>query len=236
MAEMSSTDHGTPSETAESGNADSRGMIQVWDPFVRIGHWILVAGFLIAYFTEGEPAWLHEWAGYAVAITILLRVVWGFIGSEHARFSDFVRSPVAAWEYIKGIPAGTAKRFIGHNPAGGLMALALMASLFAASYTGMAMIAQEGEGPLASFMGPAATAQVEFIGPAFADDDEYGEYGEGRERGEGGEAGEQWEELHEFFANLTLVLMGLHIMGFITSSFAHNENLVRAMIDGRKRA
>lgn len=235
MAEMSSTDHSTPSGTADPRNADRGDWIQVWDPVVRIGHWVLVAGFLTAYLTEGEPEWLHTWAGYAVAVTVILRVIWGFIGPQHARFGDFVRGPVAAWDYIKGIPTGTAKRFIGHNPAGGLMAVAMLASLGATTYTGMAMLAQEGEGPLARFMGPAATAQVEVIGPAYADEDEYGAYGEGRARGEGGEAGEQWEELHEVLANLTLVLMLLHVTGVLVSSMAHNENLVRAMIDGRKR-
>ncbi|WP_299437443.1 cytochrome b/b6 domain-containing protein [uncultured Rhodospira sp.] len=214
---------------------ETRSMMQVWDPVVRIGHWVLVGGFLICYLTEGEPEWLHNNVGYLVAITVILRLVWGFIGPKHARFSDFVRGPGAALGYLRDELSGKAKRFIGHNPAGGLMALALLASLGATTYTGMAMLAEEGEGPLASVMGP--TAQVAVVGPALADEDEHEEYGEhGGETGGHGEAGEQWEEIHEFFANTTLVLMALHILGVIASSTAHRENLVRAMIDGRKRA
>jgi cytochrome b len=210
-------------------------MIQVWDPVVRIGHWVLVAGFLTCYLTEGEPEWLHVNAGYAVALVIILRVVWGFVGPGHARFSDFVRAPGEALTYVKGLLSGSARRFIGHNPAGGLMAVALLASLGATTYTGMAMLAQEGEGPLASVMGP--TAQVAVVSPALADDDEHEEHREhGGEAGGHSEAGEQWEEIHEVFANLTLALMALHILGVIASSTAHRENLVRAMIDGRKRA
>jgi len=224
----------TTAETLSSGPEapEKRSMIQVWDPVVRIGHWVLVAGFLTCYLTEGEPEWLHNNVGYLIAITVILRLVWGFIGPKHARFTDFVRGPGAAIGYIKDEMGGSAKRFIGHNPAGGLMALALLASLGATTFTGMAMLAQEGEGPLASVMGP--TAQVAVVSPALADEDEHEEH---REHGGGhGEAGEQWEEIHEFFANLTLALMALHIMGVIASSLAHRENLVRAMVHGRKRA
>jgi cytochrome b len=214
------------------------GMIKVWDPVVRIGHWVLVGGFAICYLTEGEPEWLHNNVGYLIAITVVLRLVWGFIGPKHARFTDFVRGPGAAIGYIKDEMGGSAKRFIGHNPAGGLMAVALLASLGVTTYTGMAMLAEEGEGPLATFMGPGATAQVEFIGPALADDDEHEEYERdgGYEGGGHSQAGEQWEEIHEIFANVTLILMCLHILGVVFSSMAHRENLVRAMIDGRKRA
>ncbi|KAA5603946.1 cytochrome B [Roseospira marina] len=206
-------------------------MIEVWDPVVRLGHWVLVGGFLTAYLTEGEPEWLHTGAGYAVAATVGLRVVWGFIGPQHARFTDFVRAPRHALAYLSGLASGSAPRFVGHNPAGGLMALALLASLGATAFTGMAMIAQEGEGPLAPFMGPAATASVAIVSPALADDHEWSEHRDGRS---GSETGEGWEEAHELFANLTLILMALHLFGVIASSLAHRENLVRAMIDGRK--
>lgn len=232
------TDTTADSKSPSPENTGKPDWITVWDPVVRIGHWVLVAGFLICYLTEGEPEWLHVNAGYAVAITIILRVVWGFIGPRHARFSDFVRAPGEAVTYVKGLLSGSARRFIGHNPAGGLMALAMLASLGATTYTGMAMLAEEGKGPLASVTGPAAPIQVAVIGSAQADDDEDDEheYGERGETGGGhSEAGEQWEEVHELFANITLGLMVLHILGVIASSTAHRENLVRAMIHGRKR-
>jgi len=204
-------------------------MIQVWDPIIRISHWVLVAGFLTAYLTEGEPEWLHTSAGYAVAITVLGRVAWGFIGPERARFSDFVRGPGAAIAYIKGVLSGTAPRFIGHNPAGGLMIVAMLASLAATTYTGMAMLAEDGRGPLA-----AVETSPAVVSTALADEYEHDRDAHGA--GGHSEAAETWEEWHETFANLTLALMLLHVLGVVVSSTVHRENLVRAMIDGRKRA
>ena len=65
--------------------------VKVWDPFVRLFHWVVVAGFLVCYITEGRPRWLHVNSGYVIGVLVVLRVVWGVIGPRHARFSDFVR-------------------------------------------------------------------------------------------------------------------------------------------------
>lgn len=224
-------------KTAKDSTTSTDSMITVWDPLVRIGHWVLVGGFLVAYLTQGEPEDLHTLAGYAVAAVVLIRLLWGFAGPKHARFADFVRGPGAALSYIQGLMRGSSPRFIGHTPAGGLMVVALLLSLGATAFTGMGMLAQEGEGPLAPMMGPAATAQIQVIAPAQADDDDDHEGREGHGGGEHGEnpAAEQWEEVHELFANLSFILIGLHVLGVIASSTAHRENLVRSMIDGRKR-
>ena len=201
--------------------------IKVWDPLVRIFHWSLVAAFTIAYLSEDDWQSLHVWAGYTVAGLVAFRLLWGFVGSEHARFRDFVFSPATVFGYIKDLVALRAKRYIGHNPAGGAMVIALLISLAATTLTGMQLYAvEENRGPFAAI----TVEGISPIGTAMADEDEY-EYGEGRE---GKEGEELWEELHEFFANFTLLLVFLHIAGVVVSSFAHGENLPRAMVTGKK--
>lgn len=181
--------------------------IKVWDPMVRIFHWGLVAMFIIAYATEDELMTVHAYAGYTIIGLLVFRLVWGFIGTRHARFSDFVRPPREAVAYVKDMAALRAKRFLGHNPAGGLMIVALLLSLLLTTLTGLAAYGVEGSGPLA-------------IGLAGA-----GEFAE-----------EALEEIHEFFANFTLLLVGIHVAGVILGSILHGENLVRAMFTGRKPA
>lgn len=210
-------------------------MIRVWDPVVRIGHWVLVAGFATAWLTEGEPEWLHTWAGYAVAATVVLRVIWGFVGPERARFTHFVVGPGRAFAYVRALLTGKAPRHVGHSPAGGLMAVALLAALAGTTLTGMILYAQEeNAGPLAPWYGTqrAAIDMPAVIAPALADEDEREHGGDG-EHGE--DRGETMEELHEIFANLTLGLVLLHLCGVVVASLAHRENLPRAMIDGLKR-
>jgi cytochrome b len=219
---------------AEATDMQEGRLVRVWDPLVRIGHWVLVAGFTTAYLTEGEPEWLHTWAGYAVAITVAVRIVWGFVGPERARFSDFVTGPGRAVRYLRDLVQGRAERHVGHSPAGGLMTVALLLSLAGTTIAGMGLLAaEEGEGPLAGIVAQGEAPPMP-VSIARADEDEYGEYGEA---GEGGEEGEEiWEEVHEIFANLTLALIILHIGGVALSSYAHKENLPRAMVTGRKRA
>ncbi|SDH92223.1 cytochrome b/b6 domain-containing protein [Lutimaribacter saemankumensis] len=202
------------------------GMVRVWDPLIRVGHWVLVVAFATAYLSEGEPQWLHSYAGYAIAVTVAVRILWGFVGPRRARFTDFVTGPGRVLQYLRDLVSGRAERHLGHSPAGGAMTVALLFALALTALSGMATLAvEEGQGPLAGIV----TAQSL---PAWAmeEDDDHDEYGE---QGEGGEA---FEEIHEFAANATLLLIVLHLLGVLWASRVHGENLARAMISGRKRS
>ncbi len=180
----------------------------VWDPFVRVFHWSLVAAFVVAYVTEDEMMTLHVYAGYLIAGLLVFRVIWGFIGPRHARFSDFVYTPAEVLGYLKDMASGHPARYLGHNPAGGVMIVLLLVSLVVTVITGLLVLGGEaGTGFLASTLAVS-----------------------------GGEGGEAWEEVHEFFGNFTLFLVVLHVAGVILGGLLHGENLVRAMVTGKKKA
>lgn len=208
--------------------------VRVWDRVVRIGHWTLVLAFFIAYFTEDDFLTLHVWAGYLVVAVVAVRLVWGLIGTRHARFSDFVRSPATILRYMRDLAGHRARRYIGHNPAGGAMIVALLISLSGTAYSGLVLYAvEEDAGPLAGWIADrnASPALPELVSGAYADEQEHGDTNEHKD-----EAREEfWEELHEFFVNFTLLLVVLHVVGVLHGSFVDRENLVKAMITGRKR-
>ena len=181
--------------------------VKVWDPLIRIFHWALVVGFFIAYFTEEDFLTPHVWVGYMVGGLLLFRVVWGFIGPSHARFSDFVFSPAVVVSYVKDVLLLKAKRFIGHNPAGGAMIILLLISLLITTLSGIVLYAVgDNAGPMAAWMGG--------LGESWED---------------------IFEELHEFFADFTMFLVFIHVAGVLVESLIHRENLVRAMVNGYKR-
>ncbi len=197
-AETDSLDTATP----EAGQR-----VRVWDPLVRIFHWSLAAGFATAFIVEDDLLGVHVWAGYLVLSLIAVRLVWGVIGTRHARFGDFVRGPAEIKAYLVDVLRFRAPRYLGHNPAGGAMILLLLLAVTATGVSGMALYgAQEFAGPLASLMSGMPES-----------------------------SGEALEEVHEFFANFTLVLVILHLAGVAFSSLSHRENLIGAMITGFKR-
>ena len=199
--------------------------VKVWDPLVRICHWSLVVFFAIAYVTgEGESD-LHIYSGYAVLGLVVIRLLWGFIGSEHARFKDFIFNPGTVIQYLKSIVSGNPRRYLGHNPAGGYMAILLLIMLVVVTITGLKVYGIDGHGPLAYNTGFAA------ISVAIAGDD----HKTGKREAENPEK-KFWKEIHEAASNFTLTLIVLHILGVIASSFFHKENLVKAMITGEKEA
>jgi cytochrome b len=196
--------------------------IVVWDPLVRLFHWILVVAFLLAYFTEGElfedvwDQWLdgarlqdfHVWAGYTIAGLLIFRLFWGFVGSRHARFGDFVRGPRTVLSYVGAVLTLRAPRYLGHNPAGGTMIVLLLLSLVVTVVSGLMLYgADKGLGPLAGVLMNSSDGLIDAT-----------------------------EEIHEFFANFTVLLVAGHLIGILWESLLHRENLAQAMITGRKRA
>ncbi len=194
--------------------------IPFWDPLLRLFHWSLLFAFCAAYFSEAELFeglqdrfngellhTIHIWAGYAIAGLLLFRLLWGFVGPRYARFSDFVFRPGEVLAYLGGVLTLRAARHLGHNPAGGAMIVAMLLSLTATVVTGVALYgADKGLGPLAGWLVESSDALVDAI-----------------------------KEAHELATNGTLLLIAGHLIGVAWESVMLRENLVRAMITGRKR-
>ncbi len=166
--------------------------IPVWDRFVRLFHWITAGLVLTAFLTTDDARQLHEYAGYLVLVMIAARMFWGIYGTRYALFVSFVAGPRAVCRYLSLLRNGRAPRHVGHNPAGGMMILALLVLLAVVSGSGW------------------LSETDAFFGVPWVD------------------------HLHHVSAHLLLGLIGLHVAGVIVSSWLHQENLVLAMITGRK--
>ena len=183
--------------------------VKVWDAFVRIFHWTVVTLFFCNYLLSdrGMPfergGTLHIYAGYIVIGFVLARLVWGFIGSHHARFKNFIPSVSEFKSYMQAMLRGEHPYYEGHNPAGAVMIVCLLSGLLLTGLTGwLASLADVFDGWQAS----VATA-TDFI---------------------------DWGEVHEFFANLTMLGAGIHITAVVLVSHMTKENLVHSMLSGYK--
>ena len=172
-----------------TSSTEANSLLRVWDPFVRLSHWMIFFAFVITQLTE--EGFLHNWSGYAIGGLVVLRCIWGLVGPKHARFTDFVCRPRAALDHLRELMTFRARRYLGHSPAGGAMVVILFAMLLLTVASGMAALGRE-EGVMTG--------------------------------------------LHELFANATLFLVVAHVGGVLLASLVHRENLVRAMITGKKRA
>ncbi|MFA5121775.1 cytochrome b/b6 domain-containing protein [Zavarzinia sp.] len=188
---MSTTDK--PAGAVIAARRPGRPLVRVWDPVVRLFHWSVVAGVALDYFLLDTGKAAHRYVGYGVAAVLAIRIVWGFVGSVHARFRDFVAPPGVVLGHLADLAGGRERRYVGHNPAGGAMILVLMALLAAIAVTGW----MQG---LDAFWG------VDWV-----------------------------QEAHALAANGLVALAGLHIVAALVESVRHRENLVLAMITGRKR-
>ena len=177
----------------------------VWDPLVRVFHWALAFFFILAYFLEGKGLKMHSYAGYTVVLLVLFRIVWGAIGTRHARFSDFLVKPDESIRYFIQLLRGNAKSHVGHNPAGAAMIVLMLFSLSITALSGISLFALEGSGPLANTFVSSWSGSLQ-------------------------------ENIHEFFADFSVALVIVHVIGVVYSSLVHRENLIKAMITGKKPA
>lgn len=166
--------------------------MKVWDPLVRIVHWAVAAGIAAAWWTLDHAGGWHEKVGYGITALVVARLLWGFVGSRHARFKDFVKGAASTAAYTRRLLHGTEERHVGHNPLGGWMALALWACVLATCLTGWMFTTDA------------------FFGIAWV------------------------ETTHKTLAWTVVALLPLHVAGVIFTSLRHRENLLLAMITGRK--
>lgn len=123
-------------QLVEAGGVRPPATVKVWDPLVRVFHWSLATLFLVAYATGDDIEKVHVAAGYTIAGLVAFRVIWGLVGPKHARFSNFVRSPRETLTYLRDVALFRAPRYIGHNPAGGAMIVALLVLIAGSCVTG----------------------------------------------------------------------------------------------------
>lgn len=193
--------------------------VRVWDPLIRLLHWSLVAGFAIAWVTADALDRVHEIAGYAIAGLVAVRLVWGLVGGRYARFAQFLRRPSAVLAYLREMARGKERRYLGHNPAGAAMTVALLVTLAGTVLSGWLIADTTRLARLPDL--------PRMVAPAWAGGDGDGERGEG---------GGLMKDAHDLLSSLLMVLVVAHVGGVALASFRHRENLAGAMITGDKRA
>jgi cytochrome b len=180
----------------------------VWDWPVRLFHWSLVASFLGAFVTNklGVAYFkYHVWCGYAVIALVSFRILWGLLGTKHARFWNFVRGPRATWRYARDFWRGYAAHHAGHNPLGALMVLLLLGALGAQAAFGLFSNDEIfNVGPLAGYVSKQTSLLL--------------------------------TSLHRRTFYWIAAAVVIHVGAVILHVVGKRENLVRAMITGRKGA
>ncbi len=155
-------DTGEMTESKEPGR-----VVRVWDAPVRIFHWVLVVLLFTSWLTSeigGNAMTYHMWSGYAILTLVTFRILWGFVGSQRARFSDFVHGPGPVLRYARDVLRPDAKYYVGHNPMGGWSVVLQLLSVLVQATTGLfATDDIATEGPLAGAVSGATGALLTTI-------------------------------------------------------------------------
>jgi cytochrome b len=144
---------------------ENKQFIKVWDIAIRVFYWTLVGCFAIAFISSEESRKLHVIFGYSILFLVLFPILYGFVGTKYARFSDILYHPAQIGDYLKGLLIGRPKHYMSHNPAGGVMIFIMLLSLLSLTLTGLLVYGVKGHGPLAQ-------NEISFMTNAFADNDD----------------------------------------------------------------
>jgi cytochrome b len=165
--------------------------VPVWDLVVRLTHWCVAALVLYDYWQDSGDRW-HRNLGYAAAASVVLRLVWGLVGSPPARFASWWPTPARLKAYCASLLAGRPRRSLGHNPLGASMMLALWSLILGLALTGW-------------------MSRLDYF------------WGEDRIK-----------EIHAWLAHALIALAAIHVLAVLMMSRVQRENLVAAMLTGRK--
>jgi len=180
--------------------------IEIWDPLLRSFHWLLVATFATAWWSEGYDIRIHLLSGTFLVGLILFRLIWGFIGEYHARFTSFHPSIRNIAQHMSELLHLHARRHPGHTPIGSLMIYLLLSALIILGISGMLLMAlQMGLGPFAGWATTAEFATESLI-----------------------------RQIHHWCFDALQILVAIHLVGVFVESLLQRNNLTLAMITGRK--
>ncbi len=196
------------------GLAPAKSWVRAWDVPTRLFHWALVLLIFLSWasFRYSEALGdhllkVHRWSGLAILILLVWRLMWGLFGSSTARFSSFVRGPMSSVGYLRDLVTGRERKFLGHNPAGALMVLALLAVVGAQACLGLFTVEHNDltAGPLYRLLSEDAVKQIS-----------------------------RWHRWAFYYVMVPLIV--LHVVANVLYGLLKGEPLIAAMISGRKPA
>ncbi|MGY8857881.1 MAG: cytochrome b/b6 domain-containing protein [Pseudomonadales bacterium] len=124
-------------------NTPKTRQVRVWDILVRVTHWTVAAGITANLFFTEDGSELHQYVGYTVVGLVVIRLLWGFVGTRYARFSDFFPTPSRIKHHLSDLSIRrTDEQHLGHNPLAAIMMFALWAVIIGLGISGYLMEAK----------------------------------------------------------------------------------------------